>query len=135
MRLLLLSSLLIGVIIACDPKIKDIIPRLSGRWEVQKGFRDEKETGILNGAYIAFEANNIMRTNIPLPNGTEAPTAYEVKNKSIRQKLSPEIVYTIEALTDSTLELGFDVRGVHFAMHLKRVTEVPDSTGFLPETR
>ncbi len=89
-----------------------------GRWELTKGFRNKKETETLSGVYFQFGSDGKMQTNLPL--GAEIPTDYELKKNEIHQKSPQAVTYVIQSLTDSTLVLTMEMRGMTFEMQLTK---------------
>lgn len=92
---------------------------LEGRWELTQATRNQTATEILNGTYFQFNANGTMETNLPV--GVPAPTPYELVKNEIRQKSKPPVKYLIKTLSDSTLEIVLEMRGVAFDMQLRKV--------------
>jgi len=118
---------------ACEDETKNNSLTLVGRWELVRGFRNQKPTETLAGTYFQFGQDGKMKTNLPVT--AEEPTGYEVNRNEIRQKSTPPIRYAIRSLSDSNLVLGLELRGMLFEMHFKRVFEskpgdiLPDTTG------
>jgi hypothetical protein len=97
---------------------------LLGRWEIARAFRNGKATETLAGVYFEFNANGKMLTNLPV--GPETPVDYEVTEKALVQKGDPPLTYAIESLSDSSLMLNVEIRGMQFEMQLQRPTEIPE---------
>lgn len=62
-----------------------------------------------------------MTTNLPV--GTEAPVGYELNQNEILQKSPQPVVYRIKTLTDSSLVLTMEMRGMLFEMQMRRAVE------------
>ncbi len=108
---------------------------LHGRWELQEGFRNQKATETLSGTYFFFEEGNKMKTNLPV--GPEMLVPFELESQTIRQKTSPEIKYKILQITDSSLFLGLELRGMQFEFRLRKTKEeetVPSALPTSPES-
>lgn len=103
---------------ACEEESKIDKRSLEGRWEIVKGLRNHTETETLSGTYFLFEGNGKMMTNLPV--GPEELTDYEFVKDKIHQKSSPVVEYQILELTDTTLTLGLELRGMQFEMHFRR---------------
>lgn len=103
---------------ACDDDNEKIQASIQGRWELVKGFRNLKETETLEGVYFQFGADGKMVTNLPV--GADAPTGYELKKNEIHQNSPQPVVYKIQSVTDSTLVLTMEMRGVQFEMQLQK---------------
>jgi hypothetical protein len=117
---------------SCEEEPKFDAKALSGRWELVKGLRNQKETETLSGTYFLFQEGE-MQTNLPV--GPEELIDYELDKNIIRQKNTPPVEYTIRELTDSLLILGLELRGMQFEMHFKHPSEqsLPDSFNSWPE--
>lgn len=115
------SSVLL--LFSCEDESKANQSSLIGRWEIVKGFRNQKETETLSGTYFRFNDDGRMQTNLPI--GPEEPMEYAVSHNEIRQKSSPPVKYIIQSITDSTLVIGMELRGMQFEMHLRRAPEPP----------
>jgi hypothetical protein len=103
---------------SCEGDNEKTRASLLGRWELVKGFRNQKETETLQGVFFQFGADGKMTTNLPV--GTSAPTEYELRQNQIVQKSPQEVVYSIRSLTDSSLVLTMEMRGVLFEMQMLR---------------
>lgn len=103
---------------SCIEDAKGSSYALEGRWELERGYRNQRETGTLNGTYFQFGADGKMITNLPV--GPEAPMAYEIEKAIIRQKSTPPVEYEIRSYSDSALILGLVLRGMQFELHLRR---------------
>jgi len=127
--LILLPSLLL---FACvdDPKFDSA--SVEGRWEITRGLRNGQETGTLSGTYFRFGADGKMITNLPV--GQEVPVDYEIIKSSIHQKSASPIEYAIRSLSDTSMVLGFELRGMQFEIYLQRKEiEEPVPEPQLPE--
>jgi hypothetical protein len=58
-----------------------------------------------------------MMTNLPV--GPEVLTDFEFVKDKIQQKSSPVVEYQILELTDTSLTLGLELRGMQFEMHFQ----------------
>lgn len=94
---------------------------LQGRWDLVKGLRNQQETGTLSGTYFQFGADGKMITNLPV--GPEVAVEYDLSQSTIQQKSSPPVEYTIRSISDSTLVLSIEMRGMQFELHLRRSEE------------
>lgn len=109
--------------ISCEGETNTNRAGLEGRWEITKGFRNQNPTETLSGTYFQFNADGKMITNLPV--GPEDLVDFELHDKTIRQKSSPPIEYTIASLTDTALVLNMELRGMQFEMQFKRVIPPP----------
>ena len=103
---------------ACGGDNKKTQAAIHGRWELVKGFRNQRETETLHGVFFYFGADGKMTTNLPI--GVDTPTDYELKKNEIHQKLPQPVVYKIQSVTDSALVLTMEMRGVQFEMQLQK---------------
>ncbi len=112
---LLLPFLLITACVD-DPKINSL--SVEGRWELVRGLRNGQETGTLSGTYFQFGADGKMITNLPV--GPEVSVDYEQSKSTIYQKSASPIEFLIRSLNDSSMVLGFELRGMQFELFLRR---------------
>lgn len=120
-----------AVVLSCDNDTKTNSIALAGRWEIVKGYRNQQETHTLDGTYFRFGNDGKMQTNLPI--GPEEPMDYTVNHNEIRQKSTPPIKYTILNLTDSSLVLNLELRGMQFEMHFRRALEEAPQEEVVPE--
>lgn len=102
----------------CEEDTSKTQALITGRWELFKGFRNQKETETLQGVFFQFGGDGKMLTNLPV--GADAPTEYELKKNEIHQKSPQPITYFIQSATDTMLVLTMELRGMQFEMQLQR---------------
>ena len=117
--LFLLASCCVLLMASCFDDNSKKQYAIEGRWELTKGFRNQKETETLQGVFFQFGADGKMSTNLPV--GADAPTVYELSKNEIRQKSPQEVVYTIQSASDSSLVLAMELRGIQFELQLRKV--------------
>lgn len=122
--LILISFSAVLLVCSCDDETKSNNLALIGRWELVQGFRNQRATETLNGTYFHFSDDGKMQTNLPI--GPEEPMDYSVNNNEIRQKSTPPIKYVIQSLSDSTLVLNLELRGMQFEMHFRRAVKAAE---------
>jgi len=88
-----------------------------GEWVITSAERDGKSTGMLEGAYFKFLANNKMSTNMT---GSEVTYDIQVDENVIQQKGNVEIFYTVESVNETTMLLTFNMRGYAFKLNLTK---------------
>jgi hypothetical protein len=110
---------------SCEDEQKIDPQTLKGRWEIVKGLRNQKETETLAGTYFEFEDGAKMITNLPV--GPEERMDFELDEQTILQKSSPPVKYEILGLSDTSLILGLELRGMQFEMHFQRGAATPKS--------
>ena len=108
----------VSIFAACEEDTGKTQALITGRWELFKGFRNQKETETLQGVFFEFGADGKMSTNLPV--GADVPTDYEVKKNEIHQKSPQPVTYFIQSATDSMLILTMEMRGMQFEMQLQR---------------
>lgn len=122
------------LVLSCEGETKTNHLALIGRWEIVRGLRNQKPTETLSGTYFRFGDDGKMQTNLPI--GPEEPMEYSVSRHEIRQKSTPPVKYLIQDLTDSTLALSLELRGMQFEMHFRRAAEPPagpEPGGLVPQ--
>lgn len=110
---------------ACDKKSEVNRQKLIGDWQLVKGFKNDKETGLLEGTTFSFSEAGEMTTNLPI--GVESPAPFEVEKDILHQKGRHTIDYTIKNCTDSLLVLALKMRGIDFELHLAKFVPPVDS--------
>ncbi|MFN0013603.1 MAG: hypothetical protein ACKVU2_03565 [Saprospiraceae bacterium] len=109
------------VCFSCIEDTKNTLPAVEGRWEIIRGLRNGRETGTLSGTYFRFGTDGKMITNLPI--GPEIPVEYELTKSLIQQKGASPVDYSVLSLNDTTLVLGFEMRGMQFEMYLRKAME------------
>jgi hypothetical protein len=112
------------LVAACGGDQKNDNFTIEGRWELVKGFRNQKETETLQGVFFHFGGDGKMTTNLPV--GADTPTDYSLSKNEIHQKSPQAVVYNIQSASDSTLVLAMEMRGVQFEMQLRKVQPVTE---------
>jgi hypothetical protein len=110
---------------ACDGNNEKTKASILGRWELAKGLRNQKETETLTGVFFQFGADGKMTTSLPV--GADKPTDYEINKNEILQKSPQPVTYNIQDVTDSTLVLTMEMRGVQFELQLKKALPPTDA--------
>ncbi|MCF8243878.1 MAG: hypothetical protein K9J37_01610 [Saprospiraceae bacterium] len=92
---------------------------LSGRWEISKAFRNDKQTETLTGTYYEFDEAGTMKTNLT-PTTMEQEYKYSFSGHEIKQKGEPTIIYTIDSLTPSFLGMSMSINNFPFKLELNK---------------
>ena len=121
--LFLLASCLLLMAACVDDNPKKTFT-IEGRWELVKGFRNQKETETLQGVFFQFGGDGKMTTNLPV--GAETLTGYELKKNEIYQNSPQPVVYQIQSVTDTTVVLTMEMRGVLFEMQLQKAPPIAE---------
>jgi hypothetical protein len=91
---------------------------LIGRWELQKGYRNNKETETLTGTYYEF-TEETMKTNLT-PTTMEQTYKYSYSDNEIKQKGEVPIIYSVDSLTSDFLAMRMTINNYPFMLHLKK---------------
>lgn len=104
--------------LGCGNDQSALLNQLEGTWEVAEARRNNKRTSTLEGAYFSFSDTNTIRTNI---SGKEETLSFDLDGQIIQQEGGTfEVDYTIENITDSTLEMTTEIRNFPFRFILKK---------------
>lgn len=104
---------------------------LIGRWELLKGFRNNKETETLTGTFYEF-SEETMKTNLT-PTTMEQTYEYSFSDNEIKQKGEVPIIYAVDSLTSDFLALTMTINNYPFKLEMKKAAppadlEASDST-------
>lgn len=92
---------------------------LVGRWELDKAWRNGKQTETLTGAYYEFGNDGKMLTNLT-PNLMDDNFSYEFSGSEIKQQSDPEVILSVENLNDSLLVMSMTINKFPFRLQLKK---------------
>ncbi len=117
----LLVILLSPFFLSCKNDGHDIdINKLSGQWVLREAWRNGKQTETLTGTYYFFDPSGVLSTNLTT-SGLDEEYEFDISGNKIEQKSSPDqVVYTVNELTDSTLNMKLDIRNIPFLLKLVR---------------
>lgn len=91
---------------------------LEGNWELTRAYRNNTETGILQGLTLDFAPDGVLRTNMM---GNDVPGTYTwLDNEIVTEGIKVPMTYTIKELTDTTLQLRSSYQGFQFDFELVR---------------
>ncbi len=96
--------------------------RLMGRWELEKAWRNGRQTETLAGIYYEFADGNVLTTNMT-PSLQEESYVYEVKGQQIVEKTGREVLYTISEFQDSVMSISLTIHDFPFRLMVRRTTE------------
>jgi hypothetical protein len=94
---------------------------LLGRWELQRGFRNGKETETLTGTYYEF-SEEAMKTNLT-PTTMETTYDYSYSDNEIRQKGEIPLVYAVDSLNADFLQLSVTINNFPFRLELRKALQ------------
>jgi len=117
---IILSLLLVIGIFSCTEEPKKNEPTkdsLIGKWELKEAFTNNKSTQRLEGAYLEFNEDGSMSTNIL---GSEEKGSFEMKKNIVTQKTSREVKYQIEKVEPNDLTLEMDLASRKFQLVLTK---------------
>lgn len=99
--------------------------KLTGRWELVKGWRNGKEAQTLGGTFYEFTEDEKLRTNLT-PSTLEMEFPYSFSSNEIKQKSDPPAVYTVDSLTDTILIFNMTINNVPFRLEMKKTIPQPE---------
>ena len=99
--------------------------KLVGRWELETGWRNNRETQTLTGTYYEFTDDGKMRTNLT-PSTLEIEFPYSFSGNEIKQKSEPPAIYQIDSLTDTVLIFGMKINDIPFRLAMKKFAATPE---------
>lgn len=107
------SIFLIAIfIISCSSeKVEYPTTALIGKWDLRNALRDGKTTKVLNGAYLLFENDSILNSNII---GDTLNYNFNIEDNIIHQTGNHQLDYTIDVFSTDTLSLTALVNGAKF---------------------
>ncbi|MEY3050792.1 MAG: hypothetical protein RLY31_577 [Bacteroidota bacterium] len=93
--------------------------QLQGRWELEKAWRNGRQTETLAGIYYEFADGNVLTTNMT-PSLQEESYVYEVKGQQIVEKTGHEVLYTITEFQDSVMSISLTIHDFPFRLLVRR---------------
>ena len=93
---------------------------LLGRWELDRAWRNGKQTETLTGTFYEFRDAGTMTTNLT-PLLTEENFSFSFSGDEIIQKGSPPVTYKVESLSDTSMVLSMTINNFPFRLQLKKV--------------
>ena len=117
--LFLASSLLFAA--ACGSGEQTTLEKndLLGRWELERAWRNGKQTETLTGTFYEFTDAGTMTTNLT-PMLTEENFSFSFSDDEIVQKGSSPVTYKVESLSDSSMVLSMIINNFPFRLQLKK---------------
>lgn len=118
-RVLLISCLAASIILwSCTSDSQaDGEVSLEGYWGLTQASINGKVSDRLSSLYFEFEKDSLLHTNIL---GEDASYPYQQTETEIIQHSIPEIVYSIDQLTDTLLTLTTQIQNADFVLYLGR---------------
>ena len=116
------------LVFACveEPKEKEKVldpTTLLGRWELTQATVDKVASPRLEGAYLEFEKEGVMTTNIM---GSEEKGSYEMlpAERKLTQKTAKTVNYNIEKLVNDSLILNMEINRKKYRVTLEKEREM-----------
>lgn len=94
------------------------ITSLHGKWELKEAFTNNKPTQRLDGAFLQFNEDGTMVTNIL---GMPEIGSYEMNKSTIVQNTGREVKYKIEKLEANELSVVMNLASKKFQIKLAKV--------------
>ncbi len=89
-----------------------------GHWNLTYGEMNGREAPSLEKIYFDFGEEN-MRTNFTVTETDETST-YDLKENTLTQNTPEPVIFTIDVIRDSVIEMSTALRGLDFRLVLKR---------------
>ncbi len=93
---------------------------LIGKWELTDAWRNNKKTETLTGTYYEFGEDGMMKTNLTT-DLTEKEFPYEFDGRSITQKGTQNVVYSLDSLSEAVLIFSMSINNFPFRLVLAKV--------------
>ncbi len=125
-RILLTGCLAVGIMLwACshDRRAEGEVS-LEGYWGLTQASINGKSSDRLSSLYFEFVRDSLVHTNIL---GEDASYPYRQTETEIIQQSVPEIVYSIDQLSDTLLTLTTQIQNADFVLHLGRRSSAMES--------
>ena len=123
---LLLFFLASGLLFAaCEDNKPDYSQLLPGYWTLSTAERNGEPTQTLEGTWFEFTDDQRVMTNMPVGSSDGYP--FELVDKKIHQKSPMEIVYKIQDISENSLTLKLEARGMEFLLSFDRSLDRPES--------
>ncbi len=101
---------------ACESK--QTPSSLVGRWALKEGELNGQRAPSLENIFFEFGKDSV-KTNFTVSENEES-AAFTLKDSTIKQKTAEPIEYSIEEMSDSTLELLTELKGYEFRLFLTK---------------
>lgn len=98
---------------------------LEGYWGLTQANINGKASDRLSSLYFEFVKDSLVHTNIL---GEDASYPYQQTETEIIQKSVPEIIYSIDQLTDTLLTLTTQIQNADFVLYLGRRSSALESS-------
>lgn len=122
MRTLLIITLpFLFLFASCEDEAVIDGASLSGKWQLDRATRNNMETPLLDGLYFDFKDGGVLGTNLM---GNTNDGTYTYDDATINTDgVGVNMTYTVQELTDSTLQLKSSFQGYQFGFELVREAE------------
>lgn len=113
----LIMSVMVFALGGCFPDKAIHAEDLVGAWEVVDAQRNGKATELVNGATFVFGKNGIMKTDIT---GFDDSGSFSFEEPILTYHGKNEVLYTLNKLTQDSMQLAVDLQGLNFVLDLVR---------------
>lgn len=90
---------------------------LVGEWEVVGAQRNGKMTELVNGANFVFDDKGNLKTDIT---GFDDSGSFTLEEPILTHHGKSEVLYTLNKLTQDSMQLAVDLQGLNFVLDLVR---------------
>ena len=90
---------------------------LVGEWEVVGAQRNGKMTELVNGANFVFDNKGNLKTDIT---GFDDSGSFTLEEPILTHHVKSEVLYTLNKLTQDSMQLAVDLQGLNFVLDLVR---------------
>ncbi len=101
---------------------------LIGKWELTDAWRNNRKTETLTGTYYEFAENGMMKTNLT-SDLSEGIFAFEFDGKTLIQKGTEEVVYSLDSLTETILIFSMNIKNFPFKLALTKSVPTENEAG------
>jgi len=90
---------------------------IMGKWVLTKATLDKRKTNRLDSAYMVFQPDGVLETNIL---GSDEKGTYEIKESNLTQKTGKTLEHKIEKLVSDSLIMNFKFNEKQFRVLLQK---------------
>ncbi len=115
--IVLLMSAMVVTIGGCEPDTAMHEEDLVGEWKVISAQRNGRKTELVNGASFVFDESGNMKTDIT---GHDDTGPFTLEEPILTHHGKSEVLYTLNKLTQDSMQLVVDLQGLNFVLDLVR---------------
>ncbi|TXF87634.1 hypothetical protein FUA23_18205 [Neolewinella aurantiaca] len=120
MRIFLSLCFLSLLFVSCEDESGAVSKKatIQGRWELVEARKNNIVTGVVQGLYFEFWPNDSLATNLM---GNDSPGTYlKTGDEIVTEGVKLPLTFSIQGMTDSTLDLRSKFRGFQFDFQMER---------------